>query len=76
MAHKQSYESRHASAAESTWASRIRPPPCAPRRAASPTEWSRKVVGFDDLEGLTQLMAGEPPVHDVFTPGRTTKGRG
>ena len=34
----------------------------------------RKVAGFDDLEPLIQVMAGEaagaPPVHGVFAPGR------
>lgn len=33
----------------------------------------RRVAGFDDLEGLIQVMAGEaegaPPVHGVFAPG-------
>ena len=43
-------------------------------------ELPRQVAGFEDVEALIQLMAGEspgiPPVHGVFCPNTTDLERG
>ena len=40
----------------------------------------RQVAGFDDVEHLLQIMAGErsgvPPIHGVFAPNTRTDDKG